>query len=161
LKPIVLYASKGGNTEKIAKEIASELNCRCEKISKNFDAASVDLNDFDLVFLGTGNYVGKPNAEMLNYLKGMNLSSSRQFALFMTWFGRGTSGEAVYNKVKEAVDAKGQKILENCYSCLGEGHSTMERGIARLVGHADARGHPTAEDLSAARKWARELVKST
>jgi len=155
LKPIVLYSSKSGNTEKIAREIASELNCRCQKISVNYDSASVDLNDFDLVFLGTGNYGAKPNAEMLNYLKEMNPKNNVDFALFMTWLGRGTTDKAVYDKVKAAVEAKGQSLLENYYSCLFERRSI----IARVI-FPDARGHPTAEDLSNARKWAKDLTKS-
>jgi len=159
LKSIVLYSSRGGNTEKIAREIASELNCRCEKISENFDSTSIDLDDFDLVFIGTGNYSARPSAAMLDYLKEMNLNDSRYFALFMTWIGRGTTDKAVYEIVKAAVEDKGQKLLEDYFGCLGGTHSKMERGIARLI-FPDARGHPNAEDLRNARKWAKELVKS-
>lgn len=161
MKPIVLYSSKGGNTGKVGSEIASELDCPCIKITKDFDSSTINLNDFDLVFIGTGNYAAKPNHELLNFLNEMNLGNSgKDFALFMTWFGRGTSDKAVYNKVKTTVEAKGQKILEKCYYCLGEGHSTMERGVAHLIGHANSKGHPDAEDLSNARKWAKELSKS-
>jgi flavodoxin len=155
LKLIVLYSSKSGNTEKIAREISSELNCRCERISKNFDSSLVDLDDFNLVFLGTGNYGGKPNDEMLNYLKEMNLNNCRIFALFMTWFGRGTSDKVVYGKIKAAVEEKGQRLMENYYSCLFEGHSIIAR-----VKFRNAKGHPTAKDLSNARKWAKEIVSS-
>jgi flavodoxin len=159
LKPIVLYASKSGNTEKIAREIASELKCRCEKISENSDSTSIDLNDFDLVFLGAGNYDAKPNAEILNYLKEMNLNNKLNFALFMTWLGRGTTDKGVYNEVKAAVEEKGQRLMENYYSCFFEGHSIIARVITRLV-FRKAKGHPTAEDLSNARKWAKEIVRS-
>ena len=155
LKPIVLYSSKSGNTEKIAKEIASELNCRCEKISENFVSSFIDWNDFDLVFLGTGNYGAKPNAEMLGYLKEVNLSNKRIFALFMTWVGRGTTDKAVYDIVKAAVEEKGQRLMKNYYSCLFQGHSKIARVVFR-----NANGHPTAEDLSNTRKWAKEIVKS-
>ena len=155
LRPIVLYSSKSGNTEKIAREISSELNCRCEKISENFDSSLIDLDDFNLVFLGTGNYGAKPNAEMLNYLKEMNLNNNRIFALFMTWLGRGTTDKAVYDIIKATVEEKGQRLMENYYSCLFEGHSIIARVIFR-----NANGHPTAEDLSNARKWAKEIVKS-
>jgi flavodoxin len=159
LKPIVLYSTKGGNTEKVAGEIASELNCPCIKITKDFDSSIVNLNDFDLVFIGTGNYVAKPNADLLNFLNKMKLDSSKQFALFMTWFGRGTSDKDTFNKVKVAVETQGQKMLENCYKCFGEAHSMGTRVFSRLIGH-NAQGHPNAEELSAARKWAKELFKS-
>ena len=156
LKPIVLYSSKSGNTEKIAREIASELNCSCEKINENSDSTTIDLDDFDLVFLGTGNYGAKPNAAMLNYLKETNLKNSKIFALFMTWLGRGTTDKAVYDIIKATVEEKGQRLMENYYSCLFQGPSIIARVIFR-----NANGHPTAEDLSNARKWAKEIVRST
>jgi len=155
LKSIVLYASKSGNTEKIAREIASELNCRCEKIDETFNSTAIDLDDFDLVFLGTGNYAAKPNADLLKHLNEMNLKTKRFFALFMTWVGRGTTDKDVYDKVKVTVEAKGQVLLKNYYSCLFEGHSTMTR-----IRFPDIKGHPTTEDLSNARKWAKNLAKS-
>ena len=158
MKTIVIYSSKGGNTEKVANEIASELNCQCVKIAKDFDKSTLDLNGFDLVFVGTGNYVAKPDADMLNYLKDMHLKNSRQFALFITWFGRGKSDKAVFDKIKTAIEGNGQEMPESCYKCQGEGHTAMSRLIARLMGH-DARGHPNAEELVAARKWATELAK--
>jgi flavodoxin len=156
MKPIVLYSSKGGNTEKVAGEIASELNCPCVKITKNSDPSTVNLNDFDLVFIGTGNYVAKPNADMLNFLKEINPESSKQFALFLTWFGRGTSDRDVFDNAKSVVEDKGQKMLETCYTCLGEAHSLGTRLFSRLIGH-NAQGHPNAEELSAARQWAKEI----
>jgi flavodoxin len=159
LNPIVLFSSKGGNTEKVANEIAAEISCPCINVTKDSNSSSVNLKDFDLVFLGTGNYVAKPNGAMLDFLKGTTFGEGKTFALFTTWFGRGTSDKEVYGKVKEALEAKGQKILESNYCCLGEGHSAMTRGFARLIGHAEAKGHPNQEDLTNARKWAKELLK--
>ena len=118
------------------------------------------MNDFDLVIVGTGNYVAKPDADMLNYLKELRLKNSRQFALFMTWFGRGKSDKAVFDKMKTAIEGSGQQMLESSYKCQGEGHTVMSRLLARLMGH-DARGHPNAEELIAARKWAKELVTTS
>ncbi len=155
MKPIVLYSSKGGNTEKIASEIASELNCSYIKISKDFNSSTVNIRDFDLVFLGTGIYGAKPDADLLNYLNEMNLKNNVIFALFITWFGRGTTDRAVYDKIKATVEAKGQILSENCYSCLFEGPSIISRRL-----FPKTRGHPTAEDLSNARKWAREFTKN-
>lgn len=159
MKTIVLYSSKGGNTEKIAKEISSELNCPCIKIAEDFDASTANLNDYGLVFVGTGVYASKPNSEMVNYLNGMNLKDSRRFALFLTWFGRSSSDKDVFDKIKTAVEAKGQEMLENYYKCQGEGHTMMTRTVARLMGH-DARGHPKAEEISAAGTWAKAIANA-
>lgn len=158
MKPIVLYSTIGGNTEKVAKEIAAELNCQSVKIAGGFDSHTLNLNDFDLIFVGTGNIWGNPHAPLLSYLKEMNLTGSRRFALFMTRFGRGKSDRDVYDKVKAAVVAKGQVMLDDYFKCMGEGRTAFWSGMGCLIGH-DARGHPDADDLSAARKWARELVK--
>ncbi len=159
MKPIVLYSTIGGNTEKVAKEIAAELACKSVKIAEGFDSSTLDLNDFNLVLVGTGNIWGNPHAPLLNYLKEMNLNGSRRFALFMTRFGRGKSDRDVFEKVKAAVEAKGQVMLEDYFKCMGEGRTEFWSTLGRMIGH-DARGHPDAEDLKAARKWAKELVKS-
>jgi flavodoxin len=154
LKPIVLYSSRSGNTEKVAGEIASDLNCPCIKITKEFNPSTVNLRDYDLVFLGTGIYGAEPNAELLNYLNEMNLKNNVNFALFITWFGRGTTDKVVYERIKAIVEAKGQRLLENYYSCLFEGSIIVARFI-----FPDSKGHPTTEDLCNARKWARELIE--
>jgi flavodoxin len=41
MKPIIIYASKGGNTEKIANEIVQELNCESIKITQSGLASSL------------------------------------------------------------------------------------------------------------------------
>ncbi len=156
MKPIVLYSSKSGNTEKVAGEIASELNCPCIRITKDFDSSTINLNEFDVVFVGTGNYGAKPSADMLNFLQGIDLESTKQFALFITWFGRKSSYEDVFDMVRATVEGKGQKMMENCYKCLGDPHSRLYSTLSRTA--RNAQGHPNAEDLNAARKWARELT---
>jgi hypothetical protein len=128
------------------------------KITEDFDASTLNLSDSDLVFVGTGNYWGNPNASLLKYLKDMNLNGSRRFAMFLTRFGRGKSDRDVFDKVKAAVEAKGQVMLDNFYECFGEGRTAFWSGLGRMIGH-DTRGHPNAEELGDARKWARRLVK--
>lgn len=159
MNPIVLYSSRGGNAQKVAEEIASELNCQCIKIAKDSASPTVNLNDFDLVFVGSGVYAGKPNMDMLNYLSNMSSEGKRQFAFFLTWFGRGTSDKPALEKMKEAIEAKGPRTVESCYKCQGEGHTAGTRFVSRLIGH-NANGHPNAEELSAARAWAKELAKT-
>lgn len=54
MKLIVLYATKGGNTQKVAEQIANQLGCRAIRINKQ--NPTVDLAGYDLVFVGTGIY---------------------------------------------------------------------------------------------------------
>jgi flavodoxin len=147
---IVVYSTRGGNTEKVALAIASELKCKVVKIGKDFDASTLPLANFDTVFIGTGIFGGEPSKDMLQYLKTQNFKdSNRQFALFMTWAGGGKSEVLAFNRVKEYLEAKNQKLLDNCYKCFG---ATF--GLAR-------RDRPNARDLEEARKWAKEVTKTT
>jgi len=73
---------------------------------------------------------------------------NRRFALFMTWAGGGKSDVLTFNRVKQLLEAKNQRLLNDFYKCLG---STF--GFAR-------RGHPNAQELADARKWARKTIYS-
>jgi len=146
MNPVVIYSTKGGNTEKVALEIAQELNCRPIKISKESDFSTILLNDFDLVFIGTWVRGGEPSPDMLSFLEQLNLEdSNRVFALFITWAGGGKSDVLTFNRVKQLLDAKNQRLLDDCYKCFGKTF-----GLAR-------RGHPDAQDLANARNWAKKV----
>jgi flavodoxin len=145
MNPVVIYSTKGGNTEKVALEIAQEFNCKAIKISGESDFSTITLGDFDLVFIGTWIRGGEPSPVMLSFLKQLNLEdSNRKFALFMTWAGGGKSDVLTFSRVKQLLEAKNQKLLDDCYKCLGKTF-----GLAR-------RGHPDAQDLADAREWARK-----
>jgi flavodoxin len=144
---IVIYATHSSNTEKVAKEIAVAANCKAVKLTENFDASTLPLEDYNAVFLGTGIRGGEPYIELLNYLKTANLGKGKQFVLFMTWAGGGASNKLAYQRVNLTLKAKGQMLSENYFICLGETF-----GFAR-------KGRPNAEDLANARKWAKETLE--
>jgi flavodoxin len=147
MNPVVIYSTKGGNTEKVAVEIAQELNCKAIKISGETDFSTIPLNDFDLVFIGTWVRGGEPSPDLLSFLKQLNFEdSNRQFALFITWAGGGKSDVLTFKRVKQLLEAKNQKLLDDHYKCFGKTF-----GLTR-------RGHPNAQDLAEARKWARKCV---
>jgi flavodoxin len=147
MNPIVIYSTKGGNTEKVALEIAHELNCKAIKISGELGNSTISLKDFDVVFLGTWVRGGEPSPDMVSFLKQLSFEdSNRQFALFMTWAGGGKSDVLTFNRVRQLLEAKNQRLLADCFKCFGKTF-----GFAR-------RGHPDAQDFADARKWARNLV---
>jgi flavodoxin len=148
MKTVVVYSTRSGNTEKVAQEIASELDCQTIKISKDSSSAILELNDFDLVFIGTGIRGGEPREELLSYLERVEFKdSNRHFALFITWCGGGISDKLVFERISQVLQAKNQKLLDNCYKCLGQ-FSLFRRG------------HPNASELLSARKWAKELEQT-
>ena len=150
MNPVVIYSTKSGNTEKVALEITQELNCNAIKISKETDFSTISIKDFDLVILGTWIRGGEPSPDMISFLKQLSLEDcNKQFALFMTWAGGGKSDVLAFNRVKQFLEVKNQRLLDDCFMCLGKTF-----GIAR-------RGHPNAQDLANARKWAKTLLSAT
>ena len=149
MNPVVIYSTKGGNTEKVALEIAQESNCKAIKISGESDFSKMSLKEYDLVFIGTWIRGGEPSPDMLKFIKQLNLEdSNRQFALFMTWAGGGISDILTFKRVKQLLEAKNQRLLDDYYKCYGKTF-----GLAR-------RGHPDAQDLVEARKWAKTVINS-
>ena len=149
VKPIVLYSTKSGNTRKIADEIASELRCESLRISQANSMAVKDLNDFDLVFIGTGIRFGNPNEDMVRYLRTIELKRPRSFALFITWGGTGITNQEVIAKLKMILESKGQKVIDDYFLCFGGRQFSLLR-----------RGHPNDEDIKAARTWGKRIVNS-
>jgi flavodoxin len=146
MNPVVVFSSKGGNTQKVALEIAQELNCNAIKLSEEPDFSKIQLKDYDMVFLGTWIRGGHASPEMVKFLEQLDLKdSNRQFALFMTWAGGGKSDAWAFMKVKDLLQAKNQKLLPDYYKCLGKTF-----GFAR-------KGHPNPEELADARKWVKKV----
>jgi flavodoxin len=147
MNPVVIYSTKSGNTEKVALEIAQELTCNVIKILCDMDFSKIPLRDFDLVILGTWIRGGEPSPDMISFLKQLNFeNSNRKFALFMTWAGGGKSDVLAFRCVKQFLELKNQRLLDDCFKCFGKTF-----GVAR-------RGHPDAQDLADARKWAKTLL---
>jgi len=140
--PIVLYSTRSGNTKKVAEEIACELNCPIKEVTKDFDSSSVNLNEFDLVLIGTGIYQDHPNENIIRFLRSAELGN-QQFALFMTWLKLRKGDKDIFNKIDRLLERKGRKLLKNYFECVGD-HSNK---------------HPNSLELEAARKWARNVGK--
>jgi flavodoxin len=147
MNPIVVYSTHRNNTEKIALAIAQTANCKAIKLTKNFDPSNMSLDDYDLIFLGTGIRGGEPYVELLNFIKTTNFDSNKRFALFMTWTGGGVSNKIAYRGVKEALQKRGQHLDLDYFICLGQTF-----GFTR-------RGRPNETDIAEAKKWAIEKLK--
>jgi flavodoxin len=147
LRPVVLYSTKSGNTGKIAEAIASELNCELLRIGQNNLSPIVDLNNCDLIFIGTGIHFGNPNEDMVRFLKTTNLEEPKSFAVFLTWGGAGRTDKAVIAQLKMILESRGQNLIEDYYRCYGGRRFTLLR-----------RGHPNDEDVKAAKNWAKKIV---
>jgi flavodoxin len=80
MKTIILYSSKSGNTKKIADSMASQISCDAIRITSDSTPQTVNLEGYDLVFVGTGLFAGTPNEDLVQYLGKLNLKSVKMFA---------------------------------------------------------------------------------
>ena len=132
----VIYFSRGGNTKKLADAIAGEFNTRPQDVKEAKIGA-----DTGILFLGSGCYGGRPGPEMLKFIEG-NDFNGRGVALF------GTAGGGVgkqFDPMENALRIKGAHVRgKHC-----------SKGQAWLVMN---RGHPNAQDLDDAKKFARDMI---
>ncbi|MDR2708184.1 MAG: hypothetical protein LBB87_05520 [Nitrososphaerota archaeon] len=142
MNPIVIYSTHRNNTEKIALAIAQAANCKSIKLTKDFDTSSISLDEYDLIFFGTGIRGGEPYVELLNFIKEANLGNGKQFLLFMTWAGGGASNKLAYERIRCSLDVKAQHLDADYFICLGQTF-----GFTR-------RGRPNEADMADAKKWA-------
>ncbi|MDG6224467.1 MAG: flavodoxin [Candidatus Thermoplasmatota archaeon] len=95
MKSLVVYTSVSGGTRTIANEIASEigaslvevkgdhLHTGVEDVRIRTEPGSVDMEQFDLLFLGTPIWMWNPSPVLMTYLKKLNVKGKR-LALFST-----------------------------------------------------------------------------
>jgi len=147
MKTIILYSSKSGNTKKIADSMASQVGCNAIRITADSTPPNVDLDVYDLVFVGTGLFAGTPNEDMVRYIGNVNLKTNKTFALFITWGGAPRTDKLALKRLKTLLEGKGQKVLEDHFACYGGWKGILMK-----------RGHPKPEEIKAAGEWAKKLV---
>jgi len=148
MKTIVLYSSRSGNTKKIADSIAAQVGCEAIKITSDSNPSTLDLEGYDLIFVGTGLYAGTPNEDLVKYLGSLNLKSTKQFALFITWGGAPRSDKMALTRLRALLESKNQKVLLEHFASYGGWKGILMK-----------RGHPKPEEIQAAGQWAKQLVE--
>lgn len=133
----VLYYSMTGNTRKMASAIAEELGVEAVNIK-----SAQEVPEGDMLFIGSGSYGDKHAEDMEKFIR-KNDFTGRKVALF------GTSGRGEGKEVQYMADALKQKgaIVIGSYYCKGKSFVVVNMG------------HPRAEDLDGARKFAREMAR--
>jgi flavodoxin len=147
MKSIILYASRSGNTKKIADSMAAQLGCEAIKITSYSNPQALDLDAYDLVLVGTGLYAGTPNEDIVKFLSNLQLQNPKQFALFITWGGAPRSDKIALTRLRTLLEGKGQKVLEAHFAAFGGWKGILMK-----------RGHPKPDEVKAAGDWAKKLV---
>ena len=81
MRPIIVYSTKSGNTKKIADSMASQVGCDAIRITSDSTPLTVDLEGYDLVFVGTGLFVGTPNEDIVRFLGSLNLKTTKKLPM--------------------------------------------------------------------------------
>ena len=134
----VMYHTTTGNTEKVAEAMAEALGVKAEKIDER---AIVD--PIDMLFIGDGVYAGKPDASTVNFIKSLDGSMVKNAAVFGTYGGQKKAIEIM----KELLKEQGIKVSAEGFGCRGKCWSIINRR------------HPSVEELSAAKEYAKSIVK--
>jgi flavodoxin len=148
MKSIIFYSSKSGNTKKIAESMAAQVGCEAIKITSDSTPSTLDLEEYDLIFVGTGLYAGTPNEDVLKYLSNFNFRTPKQFALFITWGGAPQSDKIALTRLRALLEGKGQTVIREHFASYGGWKGILMK-----------RGHPKPEEIQAAGEWAKQLVQ--
>jgi flavodoxin len=148
MKTIICYASKSGNTAKIAEAMATELKCMAVKVTTETKPEALDLESYDLIFLGSGLYAGTPNEDIVKFLNNLHLKTPKLFALFITWGGAPRSDKMALGKLRMLLEGKGHRVLEEHYAAYGGWKGILMK-----------RGHPKPEEIQAAAIWAKKIAE--
>jgi flavodoxin len=147
-KSIIVYVSTShGNTEKIAKTIASVLGASL--VAPN-QVAPKDLLSYGLMGLGSGIYHAKHDKSLLELADNLPPSNKKVFI-----FSTSGMGEKSVQKDHEALRTK---LMAKGFDIVGEfncrGFDTY--GPLKLVGGI-AKGRPNEQDLKAAEEFAKTI----
>jgi flavodoxin len=175
-KTLIYYWSATGNTEKVAVSIQQALEREGIKpvMKKIHKAGTVNLYDYDLVFMGSPSYMWAPPepvrkivGEMMDYhrKRGEIKPSApkipgKKAVVFITYSGPHTG-------IDEAIPAGkylgqffahlGFEVAAEWY-VVGEFHKSLENSTKGLLG--DIRGRPNRQDLTEVENNVAKLINS-
>lgn len=160
MKNIIINISiHKGNTEKIAKAIASVLNCEL-KTPKEIHPE--ELYQYDLIGFGSGIYSSKHHTELLDLVDRLPYVTSKNAFIFSTCgapafaVDGGHVNEYIVKShapLREKLRAKGYTIVDE-FNCPGWNTNSF----LKLFGGIN-KGRPNAEDLTNAERFAENLKK--
>ena len=125
MKCIIVYCSKTGNTEKVAKAIAKGLNgdvdmvrldLNPEGILNDFsDTFTLDLSPYDLIFLGGWVMVMRVHPYLYAYINRCINLEDKKVVGFLTG-GAGLSREHAFDDFKELIERRGGRLIDFSYT---------------------------------------------
>jgi len=144
MKTLIIYTStRTGNTEKIAKAIGNELDAKIIRLSELKD---FDVDEYDLVGLGSGIYMGRHHATILDLVDRLKNADNKRFFIFSTSGFKESVKNNFNEPLKVKIAAKGGKIV-SIFNCPGYG------AIGPFNIFGINRGRPSNEDIEKAKDF--------
>lgn len=148
MKSLVVYYSKTGNTEKIAKAIALGLGADLKRVN---EIKMEDIFNYDLICLGTPVQGLAPARPVKEFLDKLPLLSGKKGAAFCTMHRFGH--QRALRIIKEKLEMKEISFIGS-FSC---------KGLSRLVGYFGPKifnkGKPNKKDLKEAENFGKKILQ--
>ena len=132
MKNLVVYYSKTGNTETVAKEIAKVVDGDIKKIElkrrisffwAGFSAAigkegkikpiDFDLEDYDNIFIGSPVWAGKTSTPLNAFLSRSDFTGKNVYIFVTQTYDK--AHDLVYNSISARVEEKGGKVTDTFF----------------------------------------------
>ncbi|MDR1570903.1 MAG: flavodoxin [Clostridiales Family XIII bacterium] len=133
----VIYASKGGNTKKIADAIASALGVSACSVK---EVGTID-KPIDLLFVGASIYAGGIDGKLKKFLTGLTSDTVKRVVVFGTAY----TDKSAREQIATLLEPAGIEIADGFFQCKGS-FLVMNQGL------------PNAEDLKDAAEFARQAA---
>ncbi|MDR1882269.1 MAG: flavodoxin domain-containing protein [Prevotella sp.] len=140
MKTAIIYVSKHGTTEKVARMIAGKLGSRDVSLFNLKEQKNPDINSFDGIILGTPIYAGTPPKRMQKFIKTHSeILTPKRIGLFVCGMepGREKQQQELENAYPPALQqqAVGKHFLGGAF--LFEKMNFFERAIIKRIAKTD------------------------
>ncbi len=132
----VRYYTRSGNTEKLAKAVAEQLNVEAKTVENSLD------EKVDILFLGCSYYAFDMDAEVKRFLKENKDNIGK-----IVCFGTSAMMNSMKKPMKKVTDEIGITVADEEFHCRGS------FGLAH-------KGRPNADDIEKIKEFAAGVVKA-
>ena len=160
-KSIVIYNSRGGNTKKVATQIAEGLGAELVKSNK-----IPDLQEYNFVVVGTWVMAGMPSPGGKKYLGKLEAEKlkGKKVTMFISAAGpedpplgqgpeAGIIKDLVFEQIEKILTEKGIEVTKERLATMGAFR------FMRFGPGSSKKGYPTEEILQEAKKFGESLKK--
>lgn len=140
-RTLVAFASRTGNTRKVADAIAHAVGGELVDVRRS---PHCDLAQAGFLFVGDGVYMGRPSRAMVRFLQRLSVPAGVKAAAFGTYGAQAKQLDVLSRLLQE----KGIEVVDR-FACPGRDWFAL--GLLH-------RGRPNADDLRAAQAFARRAV---